>query len=128
MRRRGCVRSAVLVLLAACGGKSTPGLVAEHDRERNSWEQSARFVGDEWIASRIPTAYAHRTLAAALQALALQDREIGREPIDDASRARLRLALAQSRQLTQRLDSAIAAGDPSAATSAVEQATSRNTK
>lgn len=128
MQVRGSVRSAVLVVLAACGGASTADRVAEHDRERTSWEQTALFVGDGWIASQIPTAYAHRTLAATLEALTAESRAIGRESIDDSSRVRLELALTRSRRITAQLDSAIADNDPSAAASAFERATPRGTK
>jgi hypothetical protein len=128
MRVKGCVHGAVLLSLAACGGKSPAERIAEHDLERTSWEQTTQLVGEKWIASQIPTAYAHRTLVTALQELAAQNRAIGSESIDDSSRARLQLVLARSKKFTERLDSAIADDDSSAAVSVLERAVRRGAK
>lgn len=122
MRAQRWVTAAALVLAAACGEKSPEDCVAEHDLHRRSWERTAQFVGDAWLDSEIPTTYAHRTLVTALEELSKERHAIEKEPLSAPSRLRLQRALERTRQLTERLDSAIVDGDPSAAAHAVGDA------
>jgi hypothetical protein len=114
MRLRRCWPFAAWALLVvACGGKSPAERVAEHDRTRASWEQTARFVGTAWERGAVPAAYARRTLATTLEELAKEDRAIATEPLTEAERLRLRRALDRSRALGQSLASAVGAGSRS---------------
>jgi hypothetical protein len=122
VRAQRWVTAAAFVLAAACEGKSPEDRVAEHDLHRGSWERTAQFVGDAWIDSAIPATYAHRTLVTALEELSKERHAIEKEPLPAPSQLRLQHALERTRQLTERLDSAIVDGDPSAAARAVGDA------
>lgn len=108
--------AALLVSIAACGGKSAGERVAEHDRVRVSWEQTSRFVGAEWIERAVPDAYAARTLQRASEELQSESEKLQRDSIPEQARVRLRDSLGAARALADSLEQVIRVGDRSAAT------------
>jgi hypothetical protein len=120
MRGRRCLRVAAATLwIVACGGKSSAELIAEHDRSRVSWEQTARFVGECWLAKEVPTAYARHTLQVTLDELAKEDHAIASNPLPAEARLHLRRALASTREFARMLAVAVAADDRSTAALAI---------
>ena len=112
MRLRWRVSCAALILsVVACHGKSVAEQIAEHDRVRVSWEQSARMVGAEWAVRAVPDAYAARTLARASEELRNENETLAKEQIPDSERARLRDSLGVARALADTLANAVRASD-----------------
>jgi hypothetical protein len=122
------VSCAVLVLsVVACGSKSTAERIAEHDRVRVSWEQTARFAGTEWIDRAVPEAYATRTLERASEELRSEGDALRKDDIPDQDRARLRDSLNAARSLADTLERAIRARDREVAARIVASAPRANT-
>jgi hypothetical protein len=116
MRTRWRVSCAALTLsVLACGGKSAAERVAEHDRVRVSWEQTAHVVGAEWVARALPDAYATRTLERAGEELQRESDALRKDGIPGEARVRLRDSLAAARALADSLERAIRARDRAAA-------------
>jgi hypothetical protein len=107
--------AALLVSVAACGGKSAAERVAEHDRVRVSWEQTSRFVGAEWIARAVPDAYAARTLQRASEELQSESETLHKDSIPEPARARLVDSLGAARALADSLERVVDARDRAAA-------------
>jgi hypothetical protein len=113
--RRRWARAALLVSVAACGGKSAADRIAEHDRVCVSWEQTARFVGLEWIDRVLPDAYAARTLERATEELRSESEALEKDRIPEPARVRLRESLGATRALADTLERAVRASDRNAA-------------
>jgi hypothetical protein len=111
-RRMSC--AALILSAAACAGKSAAERIAEHDRVRESWKQTARMVGAEWIARAVPDAYAARTLARTSEELRTENEALSKDEIPEAERVRLRDALSVTRALTDSLERTVRARDRSA--------------
>jgi hypothetical protein len=107
--------AALTLSVVACGGKSAAERVAEHDTVRVSWEQTARFVGAEWVARALPDAYAARTLERAHEELQSESDALQKDSIPGPTRVRLHHALAAARALADSLERAIRAADRTAA-------------
>jgi hypothetical protein len=107
--------AALLVSLAACGGKSAAERVAEHDRVRVSWEQTSRFVGAEWIAGAVPDAYAARTLERASEELRAESEKLQKDSIPEPARVRLHESLGAAGALADSLERVVRARDRAAA-------------
>jgi hypothetical protein len=112
MLTRWRVSCAALILsAAACSGKSPAERIAEHDRVRESWQQTARMVGAEWVERAIPDAYAARTLARTSEELRKENDALTREELPDSERARLRDALKVTRALADSLERTVRSSD-----------------
>ena len=127
MLTRWRVSCAALILsVAACSGKSAAERVAEQDRVRMSWEQTARMVGAEWIARAVPDAYAARTLSRTNEELRRENEALAREEIPEAERARLRDALHVTRARADSLERAVRESDRDAAARLVKDSPRAN--
>jgi len=116
MRTRLRESGAALILsVAACAGKSTTERIAEHERVRVAWEQTARFVGAEWARRTIPDAYAVRTLVRASEELRAERAKLQTDDVPEESRTRLRDALGAARARVDTLEAAVRARDRGAA-------------
>jgi len=116
MRTRLRESSAALILsVVACAGKSTAERIEEHERVRVAWEQTARFVGAEWIGRAIPDAYAARTLTKANEELRAESEQVRKDHVPEAERARLDAALGATRARVDTLERAVRANDRGAA-------------
>jgi hypothetical protein len=107
--------AALLVSLAACGGKSAAERVAEHDRVRVSWEQTSRFVCAEWIARAVPDAYAARTLERASEELQAESEKLQKDSMPEPARARLHESLGAAGALADSLERVVRSRDRAAA-------------
>lgn len=107
--------AALIVAVVACSGKSAAERIAEHERVRVSWEQTARLVGEEWIERAIPDAYAVRTLQRASDELRTESDKLQKESVPEQSRARVRDALGATRALADTLERAVRDNDRRAA-------------
>jgi len=115
MRTRWRASTAGLILsVVACAGKSAAERIAEHDRVRVAWEQTARFVGTEWIERAIPDAYALRTLDRANGELRADSEKLQKDDMPDDARARLGDALGAARARIDTLRLALSASDRAA--------------
>lgn len=103
--------AALILSVAGCAGKSAAERIAEHERVRASWEQTARMVGAEWVARAIPDAYAARTLARASEELGRESEALAKEEVPEAERARLRDALNVTRARADSLARIVRASD-----------------
>lgn len=101
MRLRWWQACAGWLLFSACSHKTVSVRIAEHDRVRESWVQTVRFVASEWTRRAVPDAFADRALARAREELAKEKKSLQADPLPDAERTRLNTSL----------DSAIAFGD-----------------
>jgi hypothetical protein len=112
MRTRWRVSCAALILsVPACAGKSAADRIAEHERVRVSWEETAHFVGAEWGDRAIPDAYAMRTLARASTELRSESTALEKDAIPEATRARLHASLNVALARMDTLERAVRAGD-----------------
>jgi hypothetical protein len=98
-------------MLAACHEKSVAERIAEHDRTRVSWKETARFVGEEWIDSAVPSEFAMRALSRARQELSNESASLDRELFPTDTLARLRASLASAKAFTDTLDREIGSLD-----------------
>ena len=103
--------AALVVSVVGCGGKSPAERAAEHDRVRVSWEQTTRFVGEEWIARAIPDAYASRTLARAIEELQSESEALRKDSVSEMRRAGLQDSLSTATALADSLALPVAATD-----------------
>jgi hypothetical protein len=103
--------AALLLSVVACGNKPTAERIAEHDRVRVSWEQTARLLSAEWIDRAIPDAYATRTLARAGEELRHESDALAKDSMPEADRVRLRDSLRIARARADTLARAIRSGD-----------------
>jgi hypothetical protein len=116
MLTRCWVSCAVVMLsVVGCGGKSAAERMADHDRARVSWEQTARFVGAEWIARAIPDAFAARTLARARDELQSEAEAVRKDELSAQERALLRDSLHAALAFGDSLARVVGAGDREAA-------------
>lgn len=122
MRLR-CVASIVISLfpLAACHDKPVAERIAEHDRTRVSWKETARFVGEEWIDSAVPSEYAMRALSRTREELGKESATLDREPLPQDTLARLRTSLASARAFADTLDREIGRLDRASARRTLER-------
>ena len=112
MRTQWRASTAGLILsVVACAGKSAAERIAEHVRVRVAWEQTARFVGAEWIGGAIPDAYATRTLDRANEELRADSEKLQKDDMPDEARARLGEALEATRARVDTLRLAVGASD-----------------
>lgn len=117
MRTRLRESSAALILsVVACAGKSTAERIEEHERVRVAWEETARFVGAEWIGRAIPDAYAARTLERANEELRAESEKARNDDVPAEARARLDASFGGTRARIDTLEHAVRANDRSAAT------------
>jgi hypothetical protein len=119
--------AALMLSVAGCGGKSPAERVAEHDRVRVSWEQTARLVGTEWVARAVPDAYASRTLARASEELGSEMEALRKDSVPEQARAALRGSLGGARTLADSLARAVAASDRESAARLVRNSPRANT-
>jgi hypothetical protein len=115
---------ALMLSDGACGGKSAQERVAEHDRVRVSWEQTARFAGAEWIDRAVPDQYAARTLARVSEELRSERTKLQKDEVPADVRVRLVASLTSATALADSLKRAIRAHDRAAATNLVERSRS----
>jgi hypothetical protein len=106
--------AALLLSVAACGGKSAAERVAQHDRVRVSWEQTARFVGAEWSDRALPDAFASRALERASEELQSESNAVSKDSVPSHARATLLDSLSGARALADSLHSAVRASDRNA--------------
>jgi len=118
--------AALMVSVVGCGGKSAAERVAEHERARVSWEQTARFVGAEWVARAIPDAFAARTLARAHEELQSEAEALRKDELSEQQRALLRDSLGAARALGDSLARAVGASDRKAAAQLVDNSPRAN--
>jgi hypothetical protein len=128
MLSRWRVSCAALILsVVACGGKSVEERIAEHDRVRVSWEQTARVTGALWIARTIPDAYAARTLRRASEELQSDSDALAKDELFPEARERLAHSLGAAHAFADTIGSAVRAGDRNAAARLVDDASRVNT-
>jgi hypothetical protein len=109
--RRAALFVVSILTLAACHEKSVAERVAEHDRTRVSWKETARFVGEEWIDSAVPSEFAMRALSRARQQLSKERASLDRESMPADTLARLRASLASANAFADTLDREIGSLD-----------------
>jgi hypothetical protein len=119
--------AALLLSVVACGGKSPAERVAEHDRVRVSWEQTARLVGAEWVARAIPDACASRTLARTSEELEHETEALRKDSVPEQQRAALLESLQSARARADSLARAVGASDREWAASLVSYFPRANT-
>ncbi|HEV7705218.1 MAG TPA: hypothetical protein VGO46_13045 [Gemmatimonadaceae bacterium] len=122
MRMRGWQTCAVCVLAAACGHETIAERIAEHDRVRQSWVQTARFVGLEWSRRAIPDAFAERTLARTREELQSEERKLEADRLPDTERERLRASLEGAIAFADSLRHQLSSSDASSVARLVERA------
>jgi hypothetical protein len=118
---------ALMLSVVACGGKSPAERVAEHDRVRVSWEQTARLVGAEWVARAVPDAYASRTLARASEELESEMEALRKDSVPDQQRTALLESLRSARARADSLARAVGASDRESAAGLVRNSPRANT-
>ena len=111
-----------VLTLAACYDKPVAERIAEHDRTRISWKETARFVSEEWIDSAVPSEFAMRALSRARQELGKESTSLERDPIPQDTLARLRRALAGARAFADTLDREIGSLDRASARRTLDRA------
>lgn len=127
MNTRWRVSCAALMLsVVACNGKSDSERIAEHDRVRVSWEQTARVVGPMWIDHAVPDAYAARTLERASEELHHESDALRKDDVPERDRSRLGHSLNVARALADSLERVIRAGDRKDAARLVERSPRAN--
>ena len=122
MRLRVRLTCAVWILVLACAHKPVSDRIAEHDRARESWEQTARFIGLEWSHHAIPDAFADRALERAHEELANEKKSLAADPLPNADRERLGASLAGAISIVDALRQALSASDESSVVRIVERA------
>jgi hypothetical protein len=110
------------MLAPACAHKPVADRIAEHDRVRESWEQTARFIGLEWSHHAIPDAFADRALERAREELSNEKKSLAADLLPDADRDRLGASLDRAISFVEALHQARSSSDESSAVRIVERA------
>ena len=126
MRLRVRLTCAVWMLVLACAHKPVSDRIAEHDRVRESWEQTARFAALEWSHHAIPDAFADRALERAREELANEAKSLTADPLPHVDRERLGASLDGAISFVDALRHALSSSDESSAVRIVDRASIPN--
>ncbi|MBH8574880.1 hypothetical protein I8752_18000 [Nostocaceae cyanobacterium CENA369] len=111
----------LLLLLTACGSKSTKDELSKELQSVKSWTATAHFVGDAWIHKAVPTTYVKQTLDKTQQELKTQTEELSKLSIPSSNRGAILKSLQQLQDTVSQMSKAVENNNYPAVTQQVQQ-------
>nr|WP_322656442.1 hypothetical protein [Dendronalium sp. ChiSLP03b] len=97
----------LLLLLTACGSKSTKDELSKELTSVKSWAATAHFVGDAWIRKAVPTSYVKQTLVKTQEELKTETETLSKLSIPTANRSAIFKSLQQLQDTVSQMSKAV---------------------